>query len=290
MRKIITLITTLFLPIVFVLSQNPIPDFNSGKIEKGEVYGIRKWTENEILEMDSILIPEYSEGGVLVDENQFYIEEDTIWKLDITGIDINKLKTITKRVDRNKYGYNSWEFGWNLEDKYSFENLILFQGVSFENIFPLRIIETFPEKIEDDTYYEILPEFINEFSNGLPQKMEIRKYIKKKNPYWITLEEWKLFKRNKKLKKSGNIYFGENNENYWYFEPGYYSWWGKMIRNNMDMTERIQRALKERGYDIEVTKVMDLKTKAALTLFQKENGLPSCGDFNNITDILLGKE
>ena len=43
---------------------------------------------------------------------------------------------------------------------------------------------------------------------------------------------------------------------------------------------KTQNALRQKGYDLEVTGIMDRKTKAALTKFQKDNGLPTTGGIN----------
>jgi peptidoglycan hydrolase-like protein with peptidoglycan-binding domain len=50
-----------------------------------------------------------------------------------------------------------------------------------------------------------------------------------------------------------------------------------------EMILKGQMALKEKGYDVKTTRIMDSKTKIALGNFQKDNGLPiACGGHSMI--------
>jgi len=268
------LLYTLFFTIIFcssLQSQNPIPDFKEGHIKTDQLYGLRKWTEKEIHEMPEGIIPAYSEGGVLVDNNEFYIELDSVEIFDPTGID--SFKMIERKIE-SPY-FLSWGFDWEYNDRFLFQNLLLQDSAKQENIYLLLIKK---ENINSDEKTELTlnPKYKNEFPNGLPMKKIAIEKIKKKEPYWISLKEWEVIKHNKNLKQIGNIFLGGNNESYWYFEAGYYAWWDRMVieRDYRTLTIRIQEALTDKGYKVEVTGEMNKETKKALNLFREEYGIP----------------
>jgi len=97
-------------------------------------------------------------------------------------------------------------------------------------------------------------------------------------PYLITYEKWKLIEKHKTNHKVFDEFVYEDNEGnkYYPFPPGFYVSLTDLTCNKIS-TLKIQKALLEKGYEVEITGEFNTQTKAALTKFQKDNGLPACG-------------
>lgn len=131
------------------------------------------------------------------------------------------------------------------------------------------------------------------FSEEISKDIHIEEYTYKIQPElkWIPLEKWDV---KGKVKLDMGImcdaYEDEKGNQYLFFEEGYYSDIRQIychVHISGPTVTEVQQVLKEKGYDVEVNNIMNKKTKAALTQFQKDNHLPT-GNLDKETLDALG--
>ena len=125
--------------------------------------------------------------------------------------------------------------------------------------------------------------YLNEFPNGFTKKMKV---LSSTIPtaHSITWKEWKLKEKHRTDQKIfDDFIYSDSEENLYYpYPPGYYS------NFNCDKitTIKVQKSLIARGYELKITGEFNQETKAALVQFQKDNGLPSCGNGHILLELL----
>lgn len=109
--------------------------------------------------------------------------------------------------------------------------------------------------------------------------------------YWLAIEDWNIEeKRNLDRGLMDDVYKDDKGYLYVVFHEGYYSNIRESYccgRMSSSKVIEIQKALNERGFEIEVNGDLNAKTKAALTKFQVKNGF-CVGNLNEETMNALG--
>lgn len=272
MKKTTTLIVfTLFLNLSF--AQDYIPIHIDSLIHTYKSYQTIKWTQAEVEELDSIYRPQYYKGGVLVFLKKEKYRKDTIYISDVTGVSREKFHTmIASYSHKNNQRINP----------YFFENDCLTPQGN-QTIFGLRS-EVLPLVCHPTTLdFELKKEHSHEYPNGLPKKVKTFTYSLP-NITSLTWEEWKLKEKHRTNQKvfSDFVYTDSEGNLYYPYPPGYYSDYNCTTITSL----AIQKALRKRGYEVDVSGKFSNKTKAALSQFQKDNGLPSCGGEHLWLEIL----
>jgi hypothetical protein len=127
-----------------------------------------------------------------------------------------------------------------------------------------------PANRELFTYYILNPKYEKDYPDGLPRKMKIYDHIFSDEVFAVSWEKWE------EIRQDSSSYFSEA------IPPGYYSLGCNEDFKTQCGTMKIQQALRNRGYDIPLSSKMDKITKATLSRFSKDNGLPIPHDGRNI--------
>ena len=209
-------------------------------------YSIIKWSEAEVEKMDSLSKPKFYEGAVLVVSAKEKYIHDTIYVSDVTGVDREKCYVFTVR--------RPWNFNTRIiayfGGKYCVNNRNI---AASKDVFNINK-EAIPVGCSPNEYdFKIDENYIDEFPNGLPQKMSIYSYSYTEI-YLISWNEWKLIEKHKTDRNMFGFFVSKDDEgNIYYPIPvGYYSDSNKMDCNSKKedndsaiSTLQIQEALKK---------------------------------------------
>lgn len=216
----------------------------------------KKWTEEEMQYADSTQDIRYYKGGVLLQSKPKLQSSDTMYIPDVTGIPREKLNTLTRQVPA-KTGYRLA----SVPPEYVTCTLDSVTSQTAEFCRPIYYVVP-PASREVITYYILNPKYEKDYPDGLPMEMKIYDHVYSDESFAVSWEKWE------EIRQDSSSYFSHP------IPAGYYSLSCNEDFKTQCRIMQLQQALKNRGYDVPLSGRMDNATKAALTRFGKDNGLP----------------